>query len=295
MSRRAFTLVELLVVIGIIALLVSILLPALNKARAAANKVACASNIRQLTVATLIYANENKQVFPRAGGLNQAMFGNFGAVGSGDNGAGQDWWNLFQRNLGANIGTITPNATAFPRFASGLLPTTLTVRLMECPSRPVPPVNNALGYNFYAGSCENLAVKTTSLARVAKQNGDSVSPPPALWADQEFYAPAAGFSQINSNHLDARTNRPAGGNVGCLDGSVRWFPYQSTFVYGKPSETYQPIGLGGNNSRAVPANAIWMTIAGNGNAPGTNGAGLTQVYIIAGTKQINVTTSGNPF
>jgi len=62
MSRRrnGFTLVELLVVIGIIALLISILLPALNKARESARTVACASNARQLTMAANMFANEHK-------------------------------------------------------------------------------------------------------------------------------------------------------------------------------------------------------------------------------------------
>jgi len=63
-SRKAFTLVELLVVIGIIALLISILLPALQKARSAALKSACLSNQRQLVMACIIYAQENKGSLP---------------------------------------------------------------------------------------------------------------------------------------------------------------------------------------------------------------------------------------
>jgi type II secretory pathway pseudopilin PulG len=52
-------------VIGIIALLISILLPSLNRARETANRVKCASNLRQIGQAILMYANENKQAFPR--------------------------------------------------------------------------------------------------------------------------------------------------------------------------------------------------------------------------------------
>ena len=63
--RRAFTLVELLVVIGIIALLIAILLPSLNRAREGSNRVKCAANLRSIGQALLAYAHENRGAFPR--------------------------------------------------------------------------------------------------------------------------------------------------------------------------------------------------------------------------------------
>jgi prepilin-type N-terminal cleavage/methylation domain-containing protein/prepilin-type processing-associated H-X9-DG protein len=66
MKKRGFTLVELLVVIGIIAVLISILLPSLNRARKSAKAIACASNLKQIGNAVAMYQSENKGCLPFA-------------------------------------------------------------------------------------------------------------------------------------------------------------------------------------------------------------------------------------
>jgi len=80
-TRSAFTLIELLVVISIIALLIGILLPALGAARATARQTQCLSNIRQLTIAMVTYATDNRDQFAPSNGLLGSRWFEIGRIG----------------------------------------------------------------------------------------------------------------------------------------------------------------------------------------------------------------------
>ncbi|MGC8560828.1 MAG: type II secretion system protein [Phycisphaerae bacterium] len=250
-SQDGFTLVELLVVISIIALLISILLPSLVKARHEALRIVCASNLRSLGQACRVYADTYRGTEPSGASQTPLAYGNwpFGNMAG--------WVN-------ANPPAGNSTATYIP-WGLGLLYTTKTITnptLFYCPEgsyftptgapqlyignlgEPNGPANFGtvyLGYCYYY----HLQVGMQSGNTVNPDLGGTVINPATLQSQLAFASVPNGFAQSAtsgdntilasdiststnglwqgfSNHFNGGDHDVNGGNVLYNDGHVVW-------------------------------------------------------------------------
>jgi len=149
-TKSGFTLVELLVVIGIIALLISILLPALNRAREAANTVKCAANQRSVMQAILTF-NAERGVLPTTSNddivkLRDPSFRKWDyrtdPTNTTPGGFTKDWASMLLRYLGDK----DPNAT----LINGVGNRSASIQVFQCPSDPALNLDINPGYQIFS-------------------------------------------------------------------------------------------------------------------------------------------------
>ena len=216
--KRGFTLIELLVVVSIIAVLVSILMPALGTAKEHARRVVCSSNLHQVAIAAVGYAVENKDYFPP------------GSVGDGI---------LSPHVLDITVARSFKELDASPWPQGDLTANNeyaaKPTGLWQCPSNPIfGEWDTSYGTRIYmsyvyVGWHENIGgigLKYDAVNRVLAGTGRKLSGRRGLLVADRC-AHGNSMEMVYANHGDrgvelARTLVPSGMNRGFSDGSASW-------------------------------------------------------------------------
>ncbi|MCC7349007.1 MAG: type II secretion system protein [Phycisphaerales bacterium] len=226
MNRRikGFTLVELLVVIGIIALLISMLLPALGKARESAKRAACASNLRQVGLLWQMYANEHKGFFP-------------------DHGIGFGNWTLITPDLH----DIFDNQYKFNHRAFYCPDWNTDVNggdpdyLWANPRTDTTPHTYTVGYSIYMPQGNTIAWNNAlgnKLPPLMKNSDKRAAEIPLAFDETNLYGPPynSTITYGYSTHY-SKGPKPDGGNALFGDGHVVWRPFSEMIhVVNYPSQ-----------------------------------------------------------
>jgi prepilin-type N-terminal cleavage/methylation domain-containing protein len=222
--RRGFTLVELLVVIGIIALLISILLPAMQRAKESANRTLCMSNNRQLMTAVIMYAGENKDSLPFCNWLGQE-----GTGGNQFNGPG---W-LYKHPVPANASVAGVN-----NLKTGSLWKYLkNEKVYRCPMDNNPPyalgpVHPLTSYGMNGAVNAYGDTNPVPFFKLAKMKPDAIifweinesynveNPSGAnIYNDGSNFAPEG----VGTRHGSKNIKNSAGAIIASVSGTVEWW------------------------------------------------------------------------
>ena len=221
-SNSGFTLVELLVVIGIIGLLISLLLPAVTRARAQANATVCMSNMRQVGICLVMYCNDNHGVMYPVGSLQTYpdLTQHYNTLGTNV----PPWYRwpmyVFQGLPGIPAPPADPNQNDSGTAYDHTEP--YTPKILICPSEgQTPTANHTYILNKHLEDTPDLLIKYSSRAPDGKSLSDVVLMGEKKAIVDDYYMETGDFADKVELY---RHGIRLGSNYLYMDGSVRNTP-----------------------------------------------------------------------